>query len=52
MVSKKRNRRKIGFNQLAGKVTREYERRGYSHKRAQEIGKATAGQVARAKRRH
>lgn len=39
-----------GFNRLSGKVTRSYEKKGYSKKRAEYIGKATAGKVAREKR--
>ena len=39
-----------GFNRLAGKVTRSYERKGVPKKRAEYIGKATAGKVAREKK--
>ena len=42
---------KATFNKLAGKVEREYEKKGLSKTKAQEIGKATAGKVARAKHR-
>jgi len=38
------------FNRLRGKVRRSYEARGYSRKRADYIGRATAGKVAREKR--
>ena len=37
----------IGFSALAERVTREYERKGVSKKHAEEIGKETAGKVAR-----
>jgi hypothetical protein len=42
---------KAGFRKLKNKVTRSYERKGYSKKRAEYIGRATAGKVAREKRR-
>jgi hypothetical protein len=52
MVSKTRPKRKhISFGGLSGNVTREYERKGYSKKRAQKIGRATAGKIARIKAR-
>lgn len=35
----------IGFNSLARKVAREYERKGYSKKAAMRFGKKTAGKV-------
>lgn len=41
---------RAGFNRLKNKVTRSYERKGYSKKRATYIGRATAGKVAREKR--
>lgn len=41
---------RAGFSRLANRVTREYEGKGYSRKRAQRIGRATAGKVAREKR--
>lgn len=44
-------RRRIGFKKLEGRVAREYRRKGYSAKRAAYIGKATAGKVARQRRR-
>lgn len=39
------------FRRLERKVEREYERKGYGKKRAAHIGRATAGKVARLKRR-
>ena len=39
-----------GFKKLDNKIEREYERKGYSKKKAQYIGRATAGKVAREKR--
>jgi hypothetical protein len=39
----------IGFSVLSGEVTREYERKGYSKKRASVIGHDVAGKVARIK---
>lgn len=39
-----------GFRKLKNKVARSYEKKGYSKKRAQRIGAATAGKVAREKR--
>lgn len=39
-----------GFNKLDRKVTEEYEKKGYSKKKAEYIGRATAGKVAREKR--
>jgi hypothetical protein len=39
-----------GFKKLDKKITREYEKKGYSKKKAQYIGRATAGEVAREKR--
>lgn len=41
---------RAGFTRLKTRVAREYERKGYSRKRAQHIGRATAGKVAREKR--
>ena len=46
-----RSRKRTGFGALSGKVTREYERKGYSKAKASKIGHATAGKVARAKKR-
>lgn len=40
------------FNKLERKVEKEYEEEGYSKKQAQYIGRATAGKVAREKRRY
>lgn len=37
------------FGKLSGKVTKEYERKGYSKAKAAQIGKATAGKIAREK---
>lgn len=45
-----RRRQVSKFGRLSGKIAREYERRGFSRKRAIAIGRATAGQVARRKR--
>lgn len=39
-----------GFNKLKNRIAREYEQKGYSKQRAQKIGRATAGKVAREKR--
>lgn len=39
-----------GFKRLKGKVAREYEKKGYSRARANRIGAATAGKVAREKK--
>jgi hypothetical protein len=33
------------FDELAHEVAREYRKKGYSHTRAMEIGKATAGKA-------
>lgn len=41
---------RAGFNKLKNKVTREYEKKGYSKEKAQQIGRATAGKVAREKK--
>lgn len=41
---------RAGFNRLAMKVAAEYRAKGYSPKKALEIGHATAGKVAREKR--
>lgn len=38
------------FRKLAGKVDREYRRKGRSAKAAKRIGDATAGKVAREKK--
>lgn len=45
------HRKRPGFAGLAARITREYERKGYSRSRARQIGRATAGKVAREKRR-
>ncbi len=37
------------FSILSGKVTRGYEKKGYSKKRASYVGHATAGKIAREK---
>lgn len=37
------------FDKLANKVTKEYEKKGYSEKRSKEIGKETAGKISRIK---
>ena len=34
------------YDKLAAHITREYEARGFSDKRARYIGRATAGEVA------
>lgn len=39
------------FSILSGLITKEYEKKGYSKKRASYIGHATAGRIARRKRR-
>lgn len=49
MARKNKRKRHIGFNGLAARVTREYEKRGYSRQQATRIGRATAGKVAREK---
>ncbi|MGH7239268.1 MAG: hypothetical protein ACREHG_04275 [Candidatus Saccharimonadales bacterium] len=38
-----------GYKKLSGQVKREYERKGYSPKKANYIGNATAGKVKREK---
>lgn len=38
------------FDKLANKVEQEYIRKGYSRKRSEEIGAATAGKVYREKK--
>ncbi len=43
--SRARGRSGKRFKKLAGHVTKEYEKKGYSKKRAEYIGKATAGKV-------
>lgn len=40
---------KASFEKLARKVEAEYRKKGYSLKRAREIGQATAGKVANEK---
>lgn len=37
------------YDKLAAHITREYEARGFSDKRARYIGRATAGEVAEKK---
>jgi len=37
------------FNEVAQKIAKEYEKKGYSKKEAEEIGKKTAGNVYRYK---
>jgi hypothetical protein len=44
-------KRRSGFSILSGTITKEYEGKGYSKKRASKIGHATAGKIARGKRR-
>ncbi|MGP8065353.1 MAG: hypothetical protein ACLP81_03115 [Acidimicrobiales bacterium] len=52
MTTRRRRRRRSGaFGRLSGKIARAYERKGYSKRRARYIGRATAGRVARAKKR-
>jgi hypothetical protein len=48
-MKKKRSTKHLTFGGLSGKITREYERKGYSKKRASAIGHATAGKIARRK---
>lgn len=42
---------RASFNRLSRKVTREYEKKGYSKKTAERYGRATAGKVANEKHR-
>lgn len=42
---------KRSFSKLANRVAAEYRRKGKSPKRARYIGNATAGKIARSKRR-
>lgn len=44
------HKRPSKFSILSGKVTREYEKKGYSKKRASRIGHSTAGKIAHYKR--
>lgn len=37
------------FGKLSGSITREYERKGFPKSRAEKIGRATAGKIAREK---
>ena len=39
------------FNKLAKHIEREYEKKGYSVEESKYIGKATAGRIARMKKR-
>lgn len=39
------------FNRLEKKIEKEYEKEGYSKKKSEYIGRATAGKVAREKRK-
>jgi hypothetical protein len=50
-MSRTRRRKVSKFGRLSSRITREYERKGYSRKRAKHIGRATAGRIARRKRR-
>lgn len=49
MPQKKRRRKP--FSNLSEKVTKEYEKKGYSRKKASQIGHATAGKVAQEKKK-
>lgn len=53
MAAKHRRRRSkhIGFKRLSNKITREYRHKGFSKSRARHIGDATAGKVAREKKK-
>ena len=44
-------RKRSRFSILSGLITKEYEKKGYSKKKASYIGHATAGRIARRKRR-
>jgi hypothetical protein len=48
-MARRNKPRHVGFKALSTKVTREYERKGYSASRARRIGNATAGKIARRK---
>lgn len=48
-MAPRKRRRRSKFSVLSGTITREYERKGYSKKRASRIGHATAGKIARSK---
>ena len=39
------------FNKLEKKIEKEYKKKGYSKKRAKKIGYATAGKIARKKKK-
>jgi len=41
---------KKGFERLDKRITKEYEKKGYPKRKAEYIGRATAGKVAREKR--
>ena len=41
--------RKLGFKKLEKKIDTEYQKKGYSKKKADYIAKATAGKIARKK---
>lgn len=43
MATKKKH---PGFKAVSGKITKEYEKKGVSDKKAKEIGVATAGKIA------
>ena len=44
-------RKRSKFSILSGKITRSYEKKGFSKKQASYIGHATAGKIARRRRR-
>lgn len=44
-------RKRSKFSILSGKITRSYEKKGFSKKQASYIGHATAGRIARRRRR-
>lgn len=44
-----RRRKRSKYSRLSQSVTDEYEKKGYSKKRASKIGHATAGKIARRK---
>ena len=37
------------FDKLSEHITREYEKKGFSHEKARKIGEATAGEIAHEK---
>lgn len=52
MAKARRARKRASkFRRLSNEITGEYERKGFSRRRARYIGNATAGKVARRKRR-